>query len=65
MMRPLYLDSGLDWQVRLDDGPSLHVSASGRARSLFWISRLSRVLSPARGRWDIDAFLAGGSDVRR
>jgi hypothetical protein len=58
MMRPLYLDSGLDWQVRLDDGPSLHVSASGRARSLFRISRLSRVISPARARWDTDALLA-------
>lgn len=57
-MRPLYLDPGTDWRVALDDGPSLRLSADGRARSLFPIARLSRVVSPLRACWDSTALLA-------
>lgn len=58
MMRPLYLAPGIDWQVSLDDGPSLHISAEGRARSLIQISKLSRVVSPVRVRWESKALIA-------
>lgn len=58
MMRPLYLEPSIEWQVRLDTGPTLHVSAPGRARSLFLVSRLSRVVTPASASWDSRALLA-------
>ncbi len=58
MIRPLYLDAALHWQVRLDDGPALHVSAPGRARSLYPLQRLARVLSPSHAQWSTPALLA-------
>lgn len=58
MIRPLYLDAAVPWQVRLDDGPALHLSAPGRARSLVPLNRLSRVVSPASANWQSDALLA-------
>lgn len=58
MIRPLYLDAALPWQVRLDDGPALHVSAPGRARSLFPLSRLARVISPSHAHWSTPALVA-------
>lgn len=58
MIRPLYLDAGLPWQVRLDEGPALHVSAPGRARSLYPLQRLARVVSPSHAQWSTVALLA-------
>ena len=58
MIRPLYLDAALPWQVRLDDGPALHISAPGRARSLYPLQRLARVISPSHAQWSTPALLA-------
>ena len=58
MIRPLYLDAALPWQVRLDDGPALHVSSPGRARSLYPLQRLARVVSPSHAQWTTPALLA-------
>lgn len=58
MIRPLYLDAALPWQVRLDDGPALHVSAPGRARSLYPLQRLARVISPSHAQWSTPALVA-------
>jgi hypothetical protein len=58
VIRPLYLDAALPWQVRLDDGPALHVSAPGRARSLYPLRRLARVVSPSHAQWSTPALLA-------
>ena len=58
MIRPLYLDAALPWQVRLDDGPALHVSAPGRARGLYPLDRLARVVSPSHATWSTPALLA-------
>jgi hypothetical protein len=58
MIKPLYLDAALDWQVRLDDGPALHISAPGRARSLYPLQRLARVISPSAAQWTTPALLA-------
>lgn len=58
MIRPLYLDAALPWQIRLDEGPALHVSAPGRARSLYPLSRLARVISPSHATWSTPALLA-------
>jgi hypothetical protein len=58
MIRPLYLDAATAWQVKLDDGPALHLSAPGRARSLVPLSQLARVVSPASAQWHSDALLA-------
>lgn len=58
MIRPLYLDAAYAWQVRLDDGPALHVSAPGRARSLYPLRRLARVIGPSDAQWSTPALLA-------
>ena len=58
MIKPLYLDAALAWQVRLDDGPALHISAPGRARSLYPLQRLARVISPSQAQWSTAALLA-------
>jgi hypothetical protein len=57
MIRPLYLEPTVRWSVRLDEGPALHVSAPGRARSLFPLTRLSRVICPATSAWTTPALL--------
>ncbi len=58
MIRPLYLDAAIPWQIRLDDGPALNVCAPGRARSLYPLQRLARVLSPSGAQWSTEALLA-------
>ena len=58
MIKPLYLDAALQWQVTLDDGPALNISAPGRARSLFPLQRLARVVSPSHAQWTSAALLA-------
>lgn len=58
MIKPLYLDSAIQWQVRLDDGPALNVSAPGRARSLYPLQRLARVISPSHASWATPALVA-------
>lgn len=58
MMRPLYLDAAPRWSVRLDDGPALHVSAPGRARSLVPLRRVARVVCPAHTEWATPALVA-------
>ena len=58
MIKPLYLDAALPWQVRLDDGPALHISAPGRARSLYPLQRLARVISPSHAQWSTPALVA-------
>jgi hypothetical protein len=57
MIRPLYLEPTLRWTVRLDEGHTLNVSAPGRARSLFPLTRLSRVICPATAEWTTNALL--------
>ena len=58
MIKPLYLDAAQHWQVTLDDGPALNISAPGRARSLFPLQRLARVVSPSHALWSSAALLA-------
>jgi hypothetical protein len=58
MIRALYLDAGQDWQVRLDDGVALHVSAPGRTRNLVPLRQLARVISPASAQRSTEALLA-------
>ena len=58
VIKPLYLDTALNWQVRLDDGRALNVSAPGRARSLYPLQRLARVISPSGAEWSTRALLA-------
>lgn len=58
MIRPLYLDAALRWQLRLDDGPALHVSAPDRARSLYPLRRLARVMCPSHAQWTTPALIA-------
>lgn len=57
-LRPLYLEAGTGWRVKLDDGVALHVSAEGRARSLYPLKRLARVVCAASAEWDTAALLA-------
>jgi hypothetical protein len=56
--RALYLEAGTAWQVTLDDDVALKVQAPGRARSLYPLSRLSRVQSSAQAQWATEALLA-------
>jgi hypothetical protein len=58
MTRALYLDAATPWQVKLDDGVALSVSAPGRARGLYPLARLARVVSPASADWALPALLA-------
>jgi hypothetical protein len=58
MIKPLYLDAALPWQIRLDDGPALNISAPGRARSLYPLQRLARVISPSDAQWTTAALIA-------
>lgn len=58
MLRPLYLDPAVAWQVRLDAGVALNVSAQGRARSLYPLQRLARVVCGRQAQWRSDALLA-------
>lgn len=57
-LQPLYLEAGMAWHVRLDAGVALHVSAPGRARSLYPLRRLARVVCGSQSNWDTDALLA-------
>lgn len=57
-LRPLYLESGIPWRVKLDDGVALHVSAASRARSLYPLQRLARVVCGAGTDWETAALLA-------
>lgn len=57
-LRPLYLEAGTGWRVKLDDGVALHVSAAGRARSLYPLTRLARVVCGVSAEWDTAALLA-------
>ncbi len=58
MIKPLYLDPAQAWQISLDDGPALNVSAPGRARCLYPLQRLARVVSPSQAQWTSAALLA-------
>lgn len=58
MIRALYLDAARPWQVALDDGPALRVSAPGRARSFYPLARLARVISPSHAQWSTPALVA-------
>lgn len=57
-LRPLYLEPGIAWQVKLDAGVALHVAAPGRTRVLVPLSRLARVVCDARASWETGALLA-------
>ncbi len=57
-LRPLYLEGGTGWRVKLDDGVALHVSTAGRARSLYPLRRLARVVCGAGTEWETAALLA-------
>lgn len=56
--RALYLDASIGWRVGLDDDTALSVVAPGRARSLYPLGKLSRVVSPAHADWALPALLA-------
>jgi len=56
--RALYLDAAARWQVRLDDGVALNISGPGRARGLYPLTRLARVVSPWHAEWTMQALLA-------
>ncbi|MCX9157923.1 CRISPR-associated endonuclease Cas1 [Niveibacterium sp. 24ML] len=58
MIHPLYLDAANTWSIKLDQGIALHVSAPNRARTLFPLRRLSRVISPSTATWTTEALLA-------
>lgn len=58
MPRPLYLDPAIAWEVRLDSGVTLAVSAPGRSRSLYPLQRLARVICGRHADWRTDALLA-------
>jgi hypothetical protein len=57
-IRPLYLEAGQPLDVGLADGVSLFVVQAGRARSLYPLRRLSRVVSGRNARWSTDALVA-------
>lgn len=57
-LRPLYLEGGTEWRISLDDGVALRVSAVGRARSLYPLQRLARVVCGASAEWETAALLA-------
>jgi hypothetical protein len=57
-LRPLYLEAGTGWRIKLDDGVALNVSAEGRARSLYPLQRLARVVCGSTTEWDTAALLA-------
>jgi hypothetical protein len=48
----------MPWNVKLDDGPALNVVAPGRARSLYPLQRLARVVCPAHAEWTTAALMA-------
>lgn len=56
-IKPLYLEAGTGWQVRLD-GPSLRVQGGARAPGRYPLARLSRVVSASDVVWSIEALLA-------
>jgi hypothetical protein len=56
-LRPLYLEQPTPWQVRLDAGVALAVSAPERARMLVPLTRLSRVVSGSAAQWTTEALL--------
>lgn len=57
-LHPLYLEAGFAWEVRLDAGVALHVSAPGRARSLYPLRKLARVVCGTQASWDTSALVA-------
>lgn len=56
--RALYLDAATAWHVKLAEGDALNVSAPGRARCLYPLDRLARVVTPAHADWALTALLA-------
>lgn len=58
MLRPLYLDAAVPWQITLDDGVALRIAAPGRARSLYPLRRLARVVCARSAQWQCAALLA-------
>ncbi len=57
MIRPLYLETSVEWTVALDDGIALSISAPDRTRRLFPLARLSRVVSPEKAKWTTPALV--------
>jgi hypothetical protein len=57
-IRPLYLEGGQRVVVRLDDGVALRVQRDQRARSLYPLRRLSRVISGCGVEWSTEALVA-------
>jgi len=56
-LRPLYLEPGIPWRVKLDTGIALNVDAPCRARSLFPLARLARVVCDSHSIWETAALL--------
>lgn len=56
-IRPLYLDAAEEVEVGLADGVALNVARPGRARSLYPLRRLSRVVSGRNAKWSTEALL--------
>lgn len=57
-IRPLYIAAGQPIDVGLADGVALYVVQPGRARSLYPLRRLSRVVSGRNASWSTDALVA-------
>ena len=57
VLRPLYLEPGIPWSVKLDTGIALNVAAPCRARSLFPLARLARVVCDSQSVWETAALL--------
>jgi hypothetical protein len=55
-LKPLYLDHGPRWRVRLD-GPALRVDGGGRAPGRYPLRRLARVVSASDVDWSTEALL--------
>lgn len=58
MLNPLVLDPAIAWTIQLDQQVALRVAAPGRARSLYPLSRLGRVVCGRHVQWQTEALLA-------
>jgi hypothetical protein len=56
-LKPLYLEPGRAWHVRLD-GPALRIETDGRAATRVPLRRLARVVSPQDAQWTTPALIS-------
>lgn len=58
VLNPLVLDPALSWTIQIDQNVALRVAAPGRARTLYPLSRLGRVVCGRRAQWQTEALVA-------